>query len=594
MKKFKITRLLAILLVAVIALSGCGKKITNDEPKHDPVKLTLITLSAFEAQANVVRDQLKDIGIDLEVKLYPEFGSYFSDVKSGKYDMTIITMSGSGSPDEQVSPYKTGGANLGGVADAELDAMIDLAATQIPEDYVETYKKIAKYYVLNKAYVVPLFNQQTVLAFSNVVDMDSIVVGASCPRWLRTTSFKDKSLNDTKVYNYAISAGSPDTFDSVRGNSGTTRPINMNANIRMLLVDSNDKITTEGTLAKSYAVSGENNVFYFLLRDDINFGKVENMKAVDTGVMVSAEDVIYTYERAMGKISSPGVSPSLDKLDSISIVTDMEELKNNLVSGTKTSILDHFNSEVKEKCTALVEDRASVNNSEGKYQVIKMVTKNPYPQFLINLSKTQLGIVSKDVVSKVNEGITAENYDHDKDVIYGDTVRMREGKDYNNNMWFSGPYVVTHIDDYATYLESNPGFASGTDEAAKIKNIAMKVVTDNAAQTSGVRNGEIDEAMPTGNNVNICESDKNVQVYKAPHLAVGNINFLFQGDSEVKNEDLRHAILYAINQDEMISIIGNINKAHSDLTMIDVGWYPEQDLKKAKEYMNAYFESKEK
>lgn len=59
------------------------------------------------------------------------------------------------------------------------------------------------------------------------------------------------------------------------------------------------------------------------------------------------------------------------------------------------------------------------------------------------------------------------------------------------------------------------------------------------------------------------------------------------------DENLRKAVLYAINTDEVIAVMGKDNyvPAGSNLIMLNTGYRFQQDLAKSAEYLNAYYES---
>lgn len=598
-------KIIAILLCLMLVVSGCSLKTREEQTagtngdsnaKHDPVEISLIAQNIVEKEANLVRDQLEKAGFSVKVNLYPDFGTFQTAEKTGTHDICIRNFSGAGSPDANTKPmfHSEGVFNREGYNDPELDELIDLAASQVPEVAFETYKNLEQMLVVDKAYTVPLFSgARTVAINKNVVDEDSIDFGGPMPRWLFTTDYIDKSLRETRPYIMGINWSNPNSFDSLRGSDGSTWYARSNINVRLVLPDASGEIVTKNTLTKKYEIAEGNTEFYFLLRDDINFGKVVNGEAVDSGMLVAAEDAKYTYDRAIDPNAVPGNSGGsyLSAVKEVSIVTDIEELKNTKVSGSDKTIFESLNEGIDKPFTTLAKDRNDVDNSAGKYQVLKIESHEPYPQLLLSLGATQLGIVPKEIVEKVNEGITVDNYDPSKDVLYGDPSTLEKGKDHN--MYFSGQYVLLYVDDYGTYIQRNPGFAPGTDEVAKIKDVVLKPITDNATQTAALRNGEIDEGSPAGQNIELCEADENVTVLKFPSVSYTGINFYMFGESKMKDENLRKAVLYAINQDEIISVMGaDMNfKVGSPLVMLDTGFYPKQDLVKSAEYLNAYYES---
>lgn len=586
----------AMLLVMLLVLSGCsGEKELGVE--RDPVKLTLLALSANEKEANVVRDQLKKAGIEVEVKIYPDNGTFVTATETGQYDMGIRGYSGAGSPDANVrGPFHSNGVwNITGYADPEIDALIDLAATQMPDVALETYKQLEQALVVDKAYVMPLYNSKKTYAVNkNVVDPDSIETSVGGARWLWSTDYVDKSLRDTRPYVMGISWANPNNFDCLQGRDGSTYYQRTNINVPLIQCAMGGVVTTRGSLTKAYTAAEGNLDFFFLLRTDINFGTVKDGKAVDTGMLVAAEDVKFTYDRAIANDTPGAVGASyLSYVKEVNIVTDIEFLKTTKTSGSDKSVFETLNEGLDKPFTALASGRDDVDADAGKYQVIHIALKEPYPQQLVTLAAGQISIVPKEIIEKVNAGITNENYDPSKHVLYGDPRTLTKGTDHG--MYFSGQYVLLYVDDYGSYLERNPGFAPGSEDAALIKNVNMLVIADNTTQTASLRNGEIDEGAPAGENIKLCENDPNINVVKTPSVAVTSIYYYMMGESKMKDENLRKAVSYAINQDELIAVMGPdmFVPIGSNLCMIDTGFVPKQDLAKSKEYLEAYYKSLE-
>lgn len=584
-----------MLLAMLLIMSGCSEP--EPEVQRDPVKLTLLALSANEKEANVVRDQLKKAGIELEVKIYPDNGTFVTATETGQYDMGIRGYSGAGSPDANVrGPFHSQGVwNITGCSDPDIDRLVDLAATQMPDVALETYKELEQALVVDKAVVMPLYNgKKTYAVNKNVVDPASIETSVGGARWLWCTDYVDKSLRDTRPYVMGISWANPNNFDCLQGRDGSTYYQRTNINVPLIQCAMGGVVTTRGSLTKNYTASEGNLDFYFLLRTDINFGTVKDGKAVDTGMLVAAEDVKFTYDRAIENKTPGAVGASyLSYVKEVNIVTDLDVLKNAKTSGSDKSVFETLNEGLDKPFTALAANREGVNADEGKYQVVHISLKEPYPQQLVTLAAGQISIVPKEIIEKVNAGITNENYDPSKHVLYGDPNGLTQGTDHG--MYFSGQYVLLYVDDYGSYLERNPGFDPGGEDAALIKNVNMLVIADNTTQTAALRNGEIDEGAPTGENIKLCETDANIDVVKTPSVAVTSIYYYLMGESKLKDENLRKAISYAISQDEVIAVIGQdmCVPIGSNLCMLDTGFVPKQDLAKSKQYLDAYYESLE-
>lgn len=215
----------------------------------------------------------------------------------------------------------------------------------------------------------------------------------------------------------------------------------------------------------------------------------------------------------------------------------------------------------------------------------------PYPQQLVTLAAGQISIVCKERIEEVNAGITVENYDPTIHVLYGDPSSLK--KDVDHGMYFSGQYVLNYVDDYGSYLEINPGFAPEAEDAPKIRYVNMLAIGDNSTQTAAFRNGELDEAMPTGENIALCEEDPKINIVKVPSVSVTSLQPILRGSSKMFDENLRRAVLYAINTDELIVVMGQDNHvpANSNLIMLDTGFRFHNDAAKSKQYLDAYYNS---
>lgn len=588
-------RIAAATFVLLILLSGCVKAPSTSS---EPVQVRLCAHVSAEQQANVLRDQLKKIGIDLVVDLLPDGGTLMGALESGNYELMLGEISGSGSPDSAYRSIVTVGGdfNLFGINDPELEALMDKAAAETPEVYATTYADVERMICEEKVYVTTLYRTTYFYAFSGAIDIsEDSIYAPGVYRDFGRIRYKDESLYDTRPFVSAISSGNSLSFDTLRGSDGSTYLTAQNVNIRLLRADADRNPTTVGALAKQYAVAEGNTTFYFLLRDDIRFGKVVDGKAVDSGVLVSAEDVLYSFDRMRDIIPTPTnmAKGYVDQITDMAILTDLAELSTVKASGTNKTILEALNEGLDKPLTALATGRDDVDGSQGKYEVVKIQTAEPFPQFLINLCGTQCGIVCKEVVSEANKGITTENYDPSTMVMYGDPSTLRKtSPEFNNNMYFSGPYCVLHIDDYGIYLQRNPGFASGTDDEPQIKDVTLRIIPDSAASYNAFRNGELDEFTASALQAAELEDDSKYGIVSTGRLNCPSLFYFLNGNSKCADANLRKAIKWAINQDEYIAVLGNIHKPVGSLfVMLDTGYLPKQDLTKAKEFLDAYIKS---
>ena len=133
----------------------------------------------------------------------------------------------------------------------------------------------------------------------------------------------------------------------------------------------------------------------------------------------------------------------------------------------------------------------------------------------------------------------------------------------------------------------------GTEMAPAIKNITLKYIADKDASISALRSGEIDvtDNVPA-NQVQVVESDANLGL--ASSLINGCIQMKFNLDEDhiTNNEDIRKAILYSINQDEVVAVKNGLGgKCYTAMTMLknDNDLIP--DPNKVKEHLDNYFAS---
>lgn len=112
--------------------------------------------------------------------------------------------------------------------------------------------------------------------------------------------------------------------------------------VRLVNLTDDDQVVSDGSLSYNHVIAEGNSEYYFILRDDINFAKVENGAAVDTGELVSAEDVVFSLNRAKDESSVPDhrTYSIHENIDTVEVVTDLAELENAKVAGTEETVLD--------------------------------------------------------------------------------------------------------------------------------------------------------------------------------------------------------------------------------------------------------------
>lgn len=594
-------KLFALVLSIALILTmfaGCGVKTkgTDTGTDHEKVPITLLSLSSLETETNVVRDQLTKAGFDVTLSIQPDYGSLFTQVDARNYDIYLCTMKVlSGNPDYGCRSmfYSTGIDNDSKVVDAEVDRLIDLGASQLPQDYEETYAQLERYVVEEKAYFAPICRTMSSYGFNkNIVDASTITVGQSKYLYWSQIDYVDESLRDTRplvVCNDRVFG----QFDPLTCD-GTHRVL-ANTNIKMLELDDNDNIVTNRALAYNYSIGEGNSTFYFVLRDNVGFYTAIDGELVDTGEKVGAEDVIFTYNRLRDPDAVPGhqVYDNYACISDVASVTDLSELENTVDAQTGKTVKEILEAGLPAPISELVSSKNATNNAAGKYEVVKVTTSTPFPQILNFLCDYCSGIVSKKQVESINTPELLANYDPTKDTRYGDAQYLMEGSGKQNTLWCSGPYVIKSMNDYEAVCERNPAFMPGTEMAPAIKNITLKYIADKDASISALRSGEIDvtDNVPA-NQVQVVESDANFGLVSSLINGCIQMKFNLDEDHITNNEDIRKAILYSINQDEVVAVKNGLGgKCYTAMTMLknDNDLIP--DPNKVKEHLDNYFAS---
>lgn len=477
------------------AAAGGEEATTEAAAKVEPGKLTLLFTSSLEKIANIVRDELTAAGYEVSMSAQTDNSSYKEQKKAGNYDICIDNWSSpTGIPDFLIRPivYTGGSQNLNGYTDPDIDALIDKAAAMSPDEYWPVYDEISKKAMDDLAWVTPLYAEYKARACTDVFDGDTLMMMSTYSNF----TYKDKSLNDTRTLKIGTTNFTFTNFDTMRTDDASIGSFAMNLYIRLLDQNDDYTYTTDDTLSHSYAISEDNQEYYFLLRDDCFFTRVNADTTLNpTAVMVSGEDVLYSFERIMNKDSMPtnAAYSNFANVEKVEMVSDIEELKNVKTAGGKT-ILEALNADVKSECKELVTDKTAVDNKAGKYQVIRLKTSIPFPQILAYLCNHTAGIVDSEWVESINGQVDIANYDAAKDVLYADSTGCQEGAGFNNTLSCSGRYVLRSFNDYGAVLEKNPGLHKdeNPEGSALIKNIEVVFASDADSALSALRSGDID------------------------------------------------------------------------------------------------------
>lgn len=442
------------------------------------------------------------------------------------------------------------------MSNPEIDELIELAASQTAEEYVETYAEFENQLVTENAYIVPLYNSLKAQAFNQeVLNPDSIRLSKSRAFAWEPVSYVDESQNIERPLVLTQTASQLTSLDPIKGNDGSINQLNTNMYVRLINLTDDDQITSENSLSYNHAIAEGNSDYYFILRDDINFAQIQDGAAVDTGDLVSAEDVIFSLNRAKDPNSVPDHRTySLhEHIAEVSVVEDVAELEDASVSGSDVSVKDALEENLENPITTLVQSEDEVDNSNGAYQVVKLTTTEPFPQVLNYLGHQSAGIVSQQQVEAINT-YDIESYDVNSDIAYGDQRAITEGSTYDNHLWASGPYILVEKNDYQANFVKNPAYRPDTDAAANIEQVTVRFIADSSSALSALRAGEVDLFYGLGEvDYPIVENEPSLALQSIPSNAVSYMLFNVNtpGRPVSDSVDLRKAILYAVNQEEI-------------------------------------------
>ncbi|MFJ8091047.1 ABC transporter substrate-binding protein [Lysinibacillus sp. NPDC095746] len=593
-------KLLVFLFITVLALAGCVQTKTDVEGSKDSKgkgkkEIEVLGMAASEEDMNIVRDQLVKNGFDVKLNIQPDYGSFSAQKEAGNYDLALSSWTTvTGNPDYAVRGlFKTGG-DYSIVSDSKLDALIDEASTLTGDEAAAKYKELEQLLVFDQAYIAPLYISNKYQGiYSELVNPKTVHLPKSRAQVWESIEFNDASKNATEPLILHQTISSLTSLDPIKGNDGSINTLNTNMYVRLVNLTDTDDVVSDGSLSYNHAIAEGNQEYYFILRDDINFAAVKDGAAVDTGELVSAEDVVFSLNRARNPKSVPDHRTySLhENIETVEIVSDLAELQKKKVAGSNQSVLDALSQHLPASVTQLAKDKGTVNNGAGAYQVVKITTPTPFPQVLNYLAHQSGGIVSKKQVTSINTYDVA-SYDPDKDIAYGDQTTVTEGTaTYNNQLYASGPYILVKKNDYEVQFVKNPAYRVGSEYEPKIAKINVRFIADIDSALSALRNGEIHilQSVPE-TKLDIVKSDSKLTLHTADSNAVSYLQLNTSGRAVSDSVDLRKAILYSINQDEFINYYqGNKKPAVSTVSpLVNTGLKLEADSKKVQEYLKAY------
>lgn len=590
-------RLYVLLGAFLLILTGClnTESDVNEggsgEIDSGDNTVEILGMGSNEDDLNILRDQLTKNGFNVKLNIQPDYGSFTTQKEAGNYDLALNSWTTvTGNPDYAVRSLFTSEGDNSLFADERADELSNQASTELADEYVETYKELEQHIVFDQAYIVPLYTSYKAQGVNHeIIDESSVRLPKSRAAVWEAIDFTDTSKRDTEPLILQQAIGTLTSLDPIKGNDGSINTLNTNLYVRLVNLTDDDEIVSDGSLSLNHTIAEGNEEYYFLLRDDIEFAAVEDGTAVNTGELVGAEDVVFSLERAKNPNSVPDHRTySLhENMEEISIVSDLSELDGDTADGR--TIREALEDGIDQEIEALTSDKTEVDNSSGVYQVVKVTTTNPFPQVLNYLAHQSGGIVSKEQVEKINT-YEVEDYDVNTHIAYGDQSTVLEDSDQENTLYASGPYIMTYKNDYEAHFVENPGYMPGTDYEPNISEVIVRFIEDSDSALSALRNGEIHilNGVPE-NKYDIVEEDAKLTLQQNESNGVTYLAFNMEDkDREIAtNTELRQAVLYSINQDDIIEYYhGNKMPAVSTISpLVDTGLKLEADSDKVKELL---------
>ena len=611
-------RLVALALCAamVSSMTACNVKTKSDTTsaaaaenqgptEADPnagveigeVNLKLLYQSNDESIANVIRDELTKAGINVEMSGASDGATFREQEGNGNFDIAISSWANPvGTPDYGCRGIweSIGDSNLTGVNDPKLDELVNKAAAETADVYINTYGEAEKYVMEEQVYMTPLFIGLTGRAFSNILKPETI---GNNQRWEKI-DYVDESQRDTRPLIITQTGSTITTWDPIRADDQSSGYALDEMYIHLLTLQPDWSVSTDSSLSHNYAVSEDNISYYFILRDDCGFARIDKDGNVyDSGVKVAGEDVVYSLNRAKDPNSTAmhKTYSMYTNLDTVEIVTDMAELESVKTADGKT-VKEVLENGI-EPIATLAATRDEVDNAAGAYQVVRCNTTVPYPQILNCLTFHGAGIVDSEWVEAMNEGVDYTTYDATKDKLYGDSVTTVEGATYDNQLSLSGNYVLTSMNDYQMNFVANPCLRTNDPECTRIKTLVNKFIADKDTALSALRSGDVDfcYSIPS-TKYDVVEQDENLVLTKYPGIRAYVVAFNMHGNSVVSDSvDLRKAIASVINYDDISAVqAGNTIPCYSPLsTCLDAGNKLSYQPGDTEKYLRAHFANKQ-
>jgi len=599
----KLSKILALAMCSVLTvgiLAACGATQADDAvPNNIPITIMANAGgTGISDNANLMRDFLTAAGFDVTLDLQPDFAGWLNAINTRQFDIAMTSWTTIGaSPDYAVRPlfHSQGDSNWSHFSSPRADYLIELAASQTPEEAVETYRLLEEYLILENAIIFPFFRSAGNTATNiTIIDQDSINWPAPLSPWWNMNDFIDISERDTRPLR-RTSRWPHVVLDPISTNDLTSGEINTNIYIQLVsMVEGTTEITPEGSLSWEIFIAEGNRDFYFILRDDVHFARVEDMRAVNTGVRVGACDVVFSMERVRNRYSVPDhrTFALFDHHEDVAIVTDESLLDTVRCSVTGNTMRQVMEARTPAPITRLTDDKTEANNAAGVYQIVRITTTTPFPQMLNYLVHSAGGILSKYQVSNINYW-PVEDFDITRHTVYGDQMTFTQGPTYNHHLWASGPYIPVYRTDYNIFFEANPGFMPGDYRAPRIRYQDLRFIIDPDAALLAFRAGDI-YILHSVDAVHHSLINADPDLYLHYGLSFFHAYALTNRDpgSPLNCVHLRLAVLNAICQDDILAFYHNVPFRTSSTmsAMVDTGIVLNRDMDAVQYHLRRHWE----
>ncbi|MBN1317141.1 MAG: ABC transporter substrate-binding protein [Anaerolineales bacterium] len=141
------------------------------EKDGEPLALTLLTIAGEESflkTAEILQEQLRALGVTVALEQM-EAGVMIGDMLAGNFEMGMMGFGWSNADLLYLMFHSSmvGALNMGQVQDAELDALLEETRTTIDTDLQLQLVSDAQRYIVEKAYMVPLYTPKLFYAVNN-------------------------------------------------------------------------------------------------------------------------------------------------------------------------------------------------------------------------------------------------------------------------------------------------------------------------------------------------------------------------------------------------------------------------------------------